>query len=45
MRKSRRIRKKLKYKKALNRCLGLYKYGKELQKNLEMNKEKINKFF
>ena len=31
--------KKLKYKKALNRCLGLYKYGKELQKNLEMNKE------
>ena len=31
--------KKLKCKNALNRCLGLYSYGLELQKNLQMNKE------
>ena len=31
--------KKIKRKNALNRCLGLYSYGLELQKNMKMNKE------
>ena len=31
--------KKIKRKNALNRCLGLYSYGLELQKNLKLNKE------
>ena len=31
--------KKIKRKNALNRCLGLYSYGLELQKNLQLNKE------
>ena len=31
--------KKIKSKNALNRCLGLYSYGLELQKNMKLNKE------
>ena len=31
--------KKIKRKNALNRCLGLYSYGLELQKNMKLNKE------
>ena len=31
--------KKMKSKNALNRCLGLYSYGLELQKNMKLNKE------
>jgi len=31
--------KKIKRKNALNRCLGLFSYGLELQKNLKLNKE------
>ena len=31
--------KKIKSKISLNRCLGLYSYGLELQKNLKLNKE------
>ena len=31
--------KKIKSKNALNRCLGLYSYGLELQKNMKINKE------
>ena len=32
-------KKKIKRKNALNRCLGLYSYGLELQKNMKLNKE------
>ena len=35
--------KKMKSKKALIRCYGLYAYGLELQKTMEMNKEKNEK--
>ena len=35
--------KKMKSKNALNRCLGLYSYGLELQKNMKLNKENNEK--